>query len=106
MSCIFCDIIRGATSATIVRQWTDAIAIVPLNPVTDEHLLVIPTMHIWDVSESPYIAGQAMARAAELAKPPFNIITSAGKEATQTVFHLHIHVVPRRENDGLMLPWS
>ncbi len=37
---------------------------------------------------------------------PCNLITSAGREATQTVFHLHIHVVPRRDGDGLALPWT
>ncbi|OHT47970.1 hypothetical protein BKG71_25700 [Mycobacteroides chelonae] len=35
-----------------------------------------------------------------------NVITSIGPDATQTVFHTHIHVVPRRENDGLHLPWT
>jgi len=105
MSCVFCAIIAGTEPATVVRQWVDAIAIVPLNPVTDGHLLVIPTAHIRDASESPHIAGQAMARAGELARPPFNIITSAGAEATQTVFHLHLHIIPRLAGDGLALPW-
>lgn len=105
MTCPFCAIIGGEAPATVVRRWADAIAIVPFNPVTEGHLLVIPTQHIWDASESPYIAGLAMARAAELAVPPFNIITSAGQVATQSVFHLHLHIVPRREDDGLALPW-
>jgi histidine triad (HIT) family protein len=47
-----------------------------------------------------------MSAAAELATPPCNIITSAGSDATQTVFHLHLHVVPRRAGDGLALPWT
>lgn len=103
--CVFCAIVAGTEPATVIRQWTDALAIVPLGPVVEGHLLVIPKRHVRDASESPYTAGQVMARAAELARPPFNIITSAGREATQSVFHLHLHIVPRADNDGLALPW-
>ena len=105
VNCVFCAIVAGRAPATFVRQWADTIAIVPLQKVTDGHLLVIPRAHVRDASESPHIAGLAMARAAELARPPFNIITSAGREATQSVWHLHLHIVPRREDDGLALPW-
>jgi histidine triad (HIT) family protein len=49
-----------------------------------------------------------MRMAASLAREmgPCNLITSKGREATQTVFHMHLHLVPRAENDGLLLPWS
>lgn len=103
--CVFCEIVAERTPATFVRRWTDAVAIVPLNPVTDGHLLVIPRRHVRDASEDPCIASIAMECAAEIAVPPYNIITSAGREATQSVFHLHVHIVPRREDDGLALPW-
>jgi histidine triad (HIT) family protein len=103
--CVFCEIVAGNEPAEVVRRWVDAIAIVPIGPVVDGHLLVIPTIHVRDASESPYTTGQVMARAAEIARPPFNIITSAGREATQSVFHLHAHIVPRAEDDGLALPW-
>src|SRR5690606_9814475 len=103
--CVFCEIVAEREPATFVRRWPDAVAIVPLNPVTDGHLLVIPRPHVRDASESPHVAGLTMARAAEIARPPFNIITSAGREATQSVWHLHLHIVPRREDDGLALPW-
>lgn len=103
--CVFCQIVKGYEPATIVRQWQQGIAIVPLNPVVAGHLLVIPHAHVRDAAESPHIAGLAMSYAAEIATPPFNIITSAGAEATQSVWHLHLHVVPRAENDGLALPW-
>lgn len=104
-SCVFCEIIAGREPATFVRQWADTIAIVPLQPVTDGHVLVIPRVHVQDASESPHIAGLTMERAAEIARPPCNIITSAGREATQSVWHLHLHIVPRKEDDGLALPW-
>lgn len=104
--CVFCRIVAETEPAKIIYWWRDAIAIVPLNPVVDGHVLVIPRRHVADATDHPEVTADTMARAAEIAVPPCNIITSAGAEATQTVFHLHIHVVPRRAGDGLALPWS
>jgi histidine triad (HIT) family protein len=104
--CVFCRIVAEVEPATIVRRWTDAIAVRPLSPVADGHLLVIPRQHVVDATEAPYVTAGTMLRAASVAAPPCNIITSAGPEATQTVQHLHIHVVPRRAGDGLALPWT
>jgi len=106
MNCVFCDIIDGLQSARVLFQWADAIAIVPLGPVTDGHVLIIPRRHVADAIEDPEVTAATMRCAAEWAMRPCNIITSAGPEATQTVFHLHVHVVPRREGDGLALPWT
>lgn len=105
---MFCDIIRGDAPATFVEQWREAIAIVPLNPVTQGHVLVIPRQHVDDAAEDVTTTMITMRYAALVARlmKPCNIITSVGAEATQTVFHLHIHVVPRRAGDGLLLPWS
>lgn len=103
--CPFCDIIRFEAPATIVKLWPDAIAIVPLNPIVTGHLLVIPTTHVADLTTDPAVSAAAFQRAAEIAAPPCNVITSAGWQATQTVFHLHLHMIPRAENDGLALPW-
>lgn len=103
--CPFCEIVAGTAPATFVRRWPDAIAIVPLGPVVAGHVLVIPTAHVRDVAEDPIVSAAVMARAAEIAVPPCNIITSAGAEATQSVWHLHLHVVPRAVDDGLALPW-
>jgi histidine triad (HIT) family protein len=105
-SCVFCRIVSHREPADVIRQWSYAIAIKPLNPVTEGHVLVIPRIHVTDVTSNAYISGRTMRAAAEIATAPCNIITSAGAEATQTVQHLHLHVVPRRENDGLLLPWS
>lgn len=107
-SCVFCAIIRGDAPATVVRRWDDVIAIVPKLPVIPGHVLVIPHEHVADVGVSPEVSARTMARAAELAaeRPAANVLTSRGSAATQTVFHLHIHVVPRRVGDGLPLPWT
>lgn len=104
--CVFCSIIAGTAPAKIVAEWDDAIAIVPLNPVTNGHILVMPRAHVSDALENPEITATVMKRASELAKAPCNLITSVGSVATQTIFHLHIHIVPRVEGDGLSLPWS
>lgn len=107
--CVFCKIVAGQAPATIVREWPESIAIAPLGPVVDGHVLVIPRVHAADAAEDPDITANTMYRAAEYARElgrPFNLITSAGREATQTVFHLHLHYVPRAAGDGLALPWT
>ncbi|MFF7190542.1 HIT family protein [Streptomyces sp. NPDC008222] len=106
--CPFCEIVTGRAPATIIREWPNALAIVPLNPVVEGHTLVIPKLHVADFVEAPVTAGETMRRASDLAAElggPMNLITSKGREATQSVFHLHLHLVPRAEDDGLALPW-
>jgi len=107
--CPFCRIVAGKAKAKMVRKWPDAIAIVPLNPVTIGHVLVIPRVHVERFSADPWITGIAARRASFLAEETggdWNLIISEGAEATQTVPHIHAHLVPRRANDGLRLPWS
>jgi histidine triad (HIT) family protein len=108
--CDFCEIVAGRAPATIVAENHDhdAIAIVPLDPVVDGHVIVLPREHITDAADDPWAAGDVMVLAGILAREhqAANIITSIGAAATQTVFHLHIHVVPRVEGDGLTLPWT
>lgn len=86
------------------------VAFQPLNPVTPGHFLVVPRKHTKDAIMGALAAGRAMTLAANLAADmdltDVNFITSAGAAATQTVFHLHLHIVPRREGDGLHLPWT
>jgi histidine triad (HIT) family protein len=108
-TCPFCNIINGTTKTTIHRNWGDTIAITPLNPVTSGHTLLIPHPHIQNFTESPHIAALTMNRAAEYANTingDINLITSKGPTATQTINHLHIHLIPRSQNDGLHLPWT
>lgn len=109
-ACVFCDIIAGTGPATIVREWPDALAFVPLNPVVPDggHILVVPRQHVEDAVENPAVTAATMARAAEFAAEheASNIITSIGKAATQSVFHLHVHVIRRAPGDQLMVPWG
>lgn len=104
--CIFCDIIDRTAPAKFVAEWPDALAIVPRNPVVEGHVLVLPKLHVTDFIDDPDVTASVVRAAAQLAGRPANLITSAGSEATQTVFHLHLHIVPRAADDGLHLPWT
>jgi histidine triad (HIT) family protein len=108
--CVFCAIIRGDQPADMVASLPEAIAIRPLNPVVPGHVLVLPTTHVRDAGDNPVITAATMRMAAGLVHftmpEAYNIITSAGEAATQSVFHLHIHLVPRLPGDGLSLPWT
>jgi len=110
VSCVFCDIWRGEARADVAYKWNRAIAISPLNPVTAGHVLIVPGIHVRDFSSDPETSGYVMKCASEYIDRwhvgQCNIITSVGENATQSVFHLHVHIVPRRLNDGLKLPWS
>jgi diadenosine tetraphosphate (Ap4A) HIT family hydrolase len=107
-TCIFCAIAAGEAPAVIVREWPDAIAIRPRGGVNEGHTLVLPRTHVKDAGTHPDVTAAVMRRAAELMAEheDANIITSKGIHGTQSVFHLHVHVVPRHENDGLPLPWT
>jgi histidine triad (HIT) family protein len=107
--CPFCAIIAGTAPAVLIKRWLDTIAIRPLNPVADGHILVIPNWHVEDALTDPVITGAVMQRAVQLGDllgGDLNLITSVGPAATQSVRHLHVHIVPRRDGDGLALPWT
>jgi histidine triad (HIT) family protein len=118
--CPFCEIVAGVTKPNRLRhhanvidprltgELAETVSFEPLNPVTEGHLLVVPHVHLTDATASPLVTAEVMHHAARIAAEcaPCNIITSCGAEATQTVMHLHVHVVPRREDDGLALPWT
>ncbi|HEV2636304.1 MAG TPA: HIT domain-containing protein [Actinocrinis sp.] len=110
-TCVFCDIVAGRAPATLIRAWDDAIALVPIEPYTTGHVLVIPRVHVPHLAADPEVTGAVMRRAAQLARDAMtsaNILTSWGSQATQTVPHLHVHVVPRVAGDESELglwPW-
>lgn len=106
--CPFCEILAGRAPANIAHEWDDAIALHPLGPVTPGHILIVPREHVADFGEVPDVSAATMRRAAEYIQGQegaWNVITSRGRIATQSVWHLHLHLVPRRENDRLALPW-
>lgn len=112
--CPFCEIVDCNAPAEILGQWkgawgTETMAITPLRPVVPGHILVLPKTHVVDFTMGAQVFSDVASRASILAhKMGFqaNLITSAGRAATQTVLHLHVHLVPRCEGDGLALPWT
>jgi histidine triad (HIT) family protein len=97
-----------------VGEWPDAISLVPLEPATVGHTLVIPKQHVSsilhandDLVQSLSVCTLEVVRAASQALKPdgLNVITSAGAAAGQTVAHLHIHVVPRWTGDNIGRIW-
>lgn len=112
--CIFCEIVAGNAPADVIAKSNETIIITPLGTVTDGHVIAVPTTHVDDAYTHPGVTSHTMRDASAWAAtqsahdPRYesvNFITSVGKPATQSVFHLHIHVVPRAVNDGLALPW-
>jgi histidine triad (HIT) family protein len=115
LDCNFCRIGRGEdTSAQIVCEGESWLAFFPLNPATPGHTLVIPRAHVadlWHVSAAQGAdlmaavikIGQAIDSA--LTPEGMNLITSAGETAEQTIFHLHLHIVPRWRLDGFGQIW-
>lgn len=103
--CVFCVRIANG-DYTAADEHT--VAFEPLNPVTPGHLLVVPRSHVPDWRTDPQVTARTAAFAALLGAdlPAANLVTSAGAAATQTVWHLHLHIVPRRPGDGLTLPWT
>jgi histidine triad (HIT) family protein len=107
MDCPFCNRIASGDYDSMFSN-SYAVVFAPLNPVTPGHLLVVSRTHIHDAGQDPMTAGRVMELAATIARGggDANIITSIGEAATQTVRHLHLHLVPRIEGDGLTLPWT
>lgn len=104
--CVFCDLMGSDT----IEAYASGVAMfTPLNPVVPGHKLFVHEQHTEDAAHDPNITGVVFREAAFYAKgnkQAFNLITSRGTEATQSVYHLHVHYVPRAKADGLQLPWS
>ena len=111
MSCVFCAIVAGEAPAIRIYEDDDYLAILDIRPFTRGHTLVIPKVHTVDLTDTPpetvaamAAIGQRIARAARVSglhADGNNIAINDGKAAFQTVFHIHLHVVPRRSGDKL-----
>lgn len=109
--CPFCAIVAGADSTVdIVCSGKTWLAFFPDSPATPGHTLVIPRDHVTDLWQAPpslgadlFHAVSTVGKAVSHAVNPegLNLITSSGEAAEQTVFHLHLHIVPRWTNDRL-----
>lgn len=111
MSCVFCAIVSGDAPAIRIYEDENFLGILDIRPFTRGHTLVIPKEHTVDLTDTPpetvagmAAVGQRIARAAResgLHADGNNIAINDGKAAFQTVFHIHLHVVPRRNGDKL-----
>ena len=111
--CIFCKIVAGELPARKVDEDENTIAFMDINPWTRGHALVIPREHTPNLYEAPdAVLAQTLAAAKRLAIKMrdrlgcdgVNLLNSTEPAAWQTVFHYHVHVIPRYEDDPLQLP--
>ena len=114
-TCIFCKIVAGDIPSTRVYEDERTIAFMDINPGTRGHLLVIPRAHsadLLEIAEEDLAAcartAQTMARRVKerLGADGVNLLNACGANAWQTVFHFHMHVIPRYQGDPLRLPWQ
>jgi histidine triad (HIT) family protein len=112
--CLFCGIVAGEIPAQVVDSDEHTIAFMDINPATRGHCLVIPKRHTADLTEieeedlrHTMAAVQRLTRRIDEALEPdgFNVLNSCRAAAWQTVFHFHLHVIPRYADDPLKLPW-
>ncbi len=112
--CLFCGIVEGSVPSLTVESDERTVAFMDVNPATPGHALVVPREHSTDLMEisrddleATTVAAQRLARRAmrALGADGVNLLNSCGTAAWQTVFHFHIHVVPRYDDDPLELPW-
>src|SRR5579859_3636916 len=113
--CLFCKIVANEIPAQIVAQDEHTVAFMDINPATAGHALVVPRRHAANLLEVDPDDLAATAKAAQglarriterLGADGVNLLNSCGSAAWQTVFHLHIHVIPRYSDDPLKLPWT
>ena len=113
--CIFCKIANGEIPATEICENEGFRVILDLGPASKGHALVLPKEHYRDITELPEkAAGEAFSLAGKVGKAMqlglgaagFNIVQNNGVVAGQTVFHFHIHVIPRYEGGPEMVAWT
>ena len=113
--CLFCKIILGQIPSFKIFEDDEILAFMDVNPVAAGHALVIPKFHSKDIHETPaewvgiaFAGAKRVARAVGKTLEPagINIVQANGPGAKQSVFHLHVHVIPRSMDDGLTMNWE
>jgi len=111
--CVFCRIVRGEIPATTVYEDDQLLAFLDIAPLAPGHTLLIPKSHHVSLTTVPAeLAGRLLATAARIAPAVmraveadgFNLLISNGACAGQVVPHVHLHIIPRLPEDGLVLP--
>ncbi|WP_409061167.1 HIT family protein [Streptomyces sp. SYP-A7185] len=113
-TCVFCDIVAGTGPARILYEDGRTVAFMPHRPAAVGHTLLVPREHVRDLWELPADTAHALTDALlalapmlrrALAPDGLNIVNSAGAAASQSVFHLHVHLVPRWRGDTFGPLW-
>lgn len=114
-NCIFCKIANGDIPSKALYEDDDFKVILDLGPATKGHALILPKNHYANIYKLP---DEAASKAMLLAKKMtirmteklncdgFNLVQNNGEDAGQTVFHFHLHLIPRYKNDGQTLGWK
>ena len=113
--CLFCGIVEGSVPSQQIDSDELTVAFMDINPATRGHALVVPRAHSADLLEiepedlsASIVAAQRLAKRMKetLDADGINILNACGPAAWQTVFHFHLHVIPRYDSDPLRLPWQ
>lgn len=113
--CIFCKILKGDIPSYKVYEDDSFIGILDINPSAKGHVIIIPKNHaanIFELSEKDakeiFVVAKKIAEAIKKAYQPdgINILQNNGEAAGQTVFHLHVHVIPRYKDDTIKIEWE
>lgn len=114
-ACVFCAIVEGRGPAHIVRSDERTVAFLDINPATSGHTLVVPRVHARTLLDLDPVDAAAMMAAAQsvalmldraLQPEGFTLFQANEPAGWQTVFHVHLHVLPRWSDDGLVPPWT
>lgn len=113
--CVFCRIVAGSLPAARILENADALAFLDIAPLSPGHMILIPKVHVSRITELPEARAAALfalvprlARALLRASGAagLNLLQNNGSCAGQVVEHLHVHLIPRREADGLGYRWN
>ena len=115
MDCLFCRIVSGDIPSVKVYEDDHVIGIMDINPLTEGHLLVLPRKHaenLFDIDDA--LAADTMRAASRIAKrvkvalgiEAMTLIQASGALADQELFHLHLHLIPRRQGDNVPIGWK
>jgi histidine triad (HIT) family protein len=113
-SCVFCKVVAGEIPGEVIDSDERTVTVMDINPATRGHAVVITRAHVanlFEIDDENLLAAMRTTRRvaermrATLHPAGFNILHNIGRAAWQSIFHFHVHVIPRYENDPLQLPW-
>lgn len=114
-NCVFCKIIAGIIPSTTVYEDDDFKAIMDISPAAKGHVIILPKKHVSNIYEmDDEIASKILIVAKKIAtavKDEFqcaglNLLQNNGEAAGQTVFHYHMHIIPRKQGDKVTVTWE